>query len=141
MQQFKARPKPEYKFFQPKLAAKQEISFAPFELSTTKRMESRKKSVNEEKFEFRARKVPDFSKVNSSVVGLQSIVPPKQLTKFAEFNLSGDIRKSIKPAEEFPAPIVFKATPVKAKLSENVEVTVKSSKQLTIPCDVLLSSS
>ena len=36
--------------------------------------------------------------------------------------------------------VAFKATPVKARLNENVEVTVKSSKQLTIPKDVLLSS-
>lgn len=92
-------------------------------------MEGRKTSTQEEKFEFKARKVPDFSKVNSSVVGLQSIVQPKQLTKFAEFNLSSDVRKSIKPAqEEFSVPVAFKATPVKAKLNQNVEVTVKSSK-------------
>ena len=36
--------------------------------------------------------------------------------------------------------MAFKATPVKARLNETVEVTVKSSKQLTIPKDVLLSS-
>ncbi len=105
-------------------------------------MEGRKRSTKEDKFEFRARKVPDFTKVNSSVVGLQSLVPPKQLTKFAEFNLSGDMRKPLKSAqEEFPVTMAFKATPVKAKLNENVETTVKSSKQLTVPKDVLLSSS
>jgi hypothetical protein len=36
--------------------------------------------------------------------------------------------------------VAFRATPVKARLNENVEVTVKSSKQLTIPKDTLLSS-
>jgi len=36
--------------------------------------------------------------------------------------------------------VAFKATPIKARLNENVEITVKSSKQLTIPENVLLSS-
>lgn len=40
-QHFRARPKPDYKFFQPKPAMKHETSFASFELSTTKRMENR----------------------------------------------------------------------------------------------------
>ncbi len=86
--------------------------------------------------------MPDFTKINSSVAGLQALAPPKQLTKFAEFSLSSDTRKSLKPAqdEQYPVTVAFKATPVKARLNENVEVTVKSSKQLTIPKDVLLSS-
>jgi len=94
---FKARPKPEYKFFKPKPALKQETSFSTFELSTAKRLEGRRKPISEEKFEFKARKVPDFTRVNNSVAGLQALIPPKQLTKFAEFNLSGDIHKSLKP--------------------------------------------
>lgn len=53
-------------------------------------MEKRPKPQQENKFEFKARKVPDFSKVNSSVAGLKSVIQPKALTQFVEFNLSGE---------------------------------------------------
>ncbi len=68
--QFKARPKPEYKFFEPVHEQKREIDFKTFQLCTTKRMEKKKKIFEEPKYEFKALKVPDFTKVNQSVVGL-----------------------------------------------------------------------
>lgn len=81
-------------------------------------MEKRQKTNEGVKFEFKARKVPDFAKVNNSIAGLKSVLAPKTLTQFAEFSLSGDNHLTSKTiSQDLPVTAVFKAAPVKAKLN------------------------
>lgn len=121
--QFKARPKPQYQFFEPKKSQAKDLDFNLFNLSTERRILERQKKeiVPEKKNTFVARKMPTFKEVELT----SEQKTPKKLTKIEEFNLSTNQRgdgkssafKNKMQIEQFESQekANFKATPVNAK--------------------------